>query len=209
MKYSVDNKEYDVLIERKNNKNTYIKIKNNGIVVTTNYLVSDRKIIKLLDSNISFLRKALRMEEYKREKNDNFYYFGKKYDIIITPLYDVEFINDKVYTKSLDSLDKYLRKNMKEIYKERVDFYYKQFVENIPYPTIKFRNMKTRWGVCNRSNNSITLNNELIKYDIGCLNYVIVHELSHFVHFDHSKEFWTTVEKYYPEYKKYRDMLKN
>lgn len=209
MKYSVDNKEYDVLIERKNNKNTYIKIKNNGIVVTTNYLVSDRKIIKLLDSNISFLRKALRMEEYKREKDDNFYYFGKKYDIIITPLYDVEFINDKVYTKSLDSLDKYLRKNMKEIYKERVDFYYKQFVENIPYPIIKFRTMKTRWGVCNRSNNSITLNNELIKYDIGCLNYVIVHELSHFVHFDHSKEFWTTVEKYYPEYKKYRDMLKN
>ena len=112
MKYSVDNKEYDVLIERKNNKNTYIKIKNNVIVVTTNYLVSDRKIIKLLDSNISFLRKALRMEEYKREKNDNFYYFGKKYDIIITPLYDVEFINDKVYTKSLDSLDKYLRKNI-------------------------------------------------------------------------------------------------
>ncbi len=209
MKYSVDNKEYDVLIERKNNKNTYIKIKNNVIVVTTNYLVSDRKIIKLLDSNIPFLRKALRMEEYKREKNDNFYYFGKKYDIIITPLYDVEFINDKVYTKSLDSLDKYLRKNMKEIYKERVDFYYKQFVENIPYPIIKFRPMKTRWGVCNRSNNSITLNNELIKYDIGCLNYVIVHELSHFVHFDHSKEFWTTVEKYYPEYKKYRDMLKN
>ena len=125
------------------------------------------------------------------------------------PLYDVEFINDKVYTKSLDSLEKYLRKNMKEIYKERVDFYYKQFVENVPYPVIKFRTMKTRWGVCNRSNNSITLNTELIKYDIGCLNYVIVHELSHFVHFDHSKEFWATVEKYYPEYKKYRSMLKN
>ena len=58
--------------------------------------------------------------------------------LLHTPLYDVEFINDKVYTKSLDSLDKYLRKNMKEIYKERVDFYYKQFVENIPYPIIKF-----------------------------------------------------------------------
>lgn len=209
MKYTVDDIVCDVLIERKNNKNTYIKLNGTTIIVTTNYLVSDRKILKLLDNNLNFLRRALKRENIKKEKDDNFYYFGKKYDIIITPLYDVEFINDKVYTKSLDSLDKYLRKNMKEIYKERVDFYYKQFVENIPYPAIKFRTMKTRWGVCNRSNNSITLNNELIKYDIGCLNYVIVHELSHFVHFDHSKEFWTTVEKYYPEYKKYRDMLKN
>lgn len=209
MKYTVDDIVCDVLIERKNNKNTYIKLNGTTIIVTTNYLVSDRKILKLLDNNLNFLRRALKRENIKKEKDDNFYYFGKKYDIIITPLYDVEFINDKVYTKSLDSIDKYLRKNMKEIYKERVDFYYKQFVENIPYPVIKFRTMKTRWGVCNRSNNSITLNTELIKYDTGCLNYVIVHELSHFVHFDHSKEFWATVEKYYPEYKKYRSMLKN
>ena len=209
MKYTVDDIVCDVLIERKNNKNTYIKLNGTTIIVTTNYLVSDRKILKLLDNNLNFLRRALKRENIKKAIDDNFYYFGKKYDIIITPLYDVEFINDKVYTKSLDSLDKYLRKNMKEIYKERVDFYYKQFVENIPYPVIKFRTMKTRWGVCNRSNNSITLNTELIKYDTGCLNYVIVHELSHFVHFDHSKEFWATVEKYYPEYKKYRSMLKN
>lgn len=208
MKYSVDNVEYEVLIERKNNKNTYIKVKNNVIVVTTNYLVSNKKISKLLDSNVSFLRKALKIEECKREKNENFYYFGKKYDIIIMPLYDVEFIENKVYTKSLSVLNKYVVNEMKRIYREHMDFYYEKFFENIPYPIIKFRTMKTRWGVCNRSNKSITLNTELVKYDIGCLDYVIVHELSHFVHFDHSREFWNTVEKYYPNYKKYRDMLK-
>ena len=68
--------------------------------------------------------------------------------------------------------------------------------------------MKTRWGVCNRRDLSVTLNFNLIKYDLSALDYVIVHELSHFVHFDHSKEFWNTVGKYYPEYKKITKMLK-
>ena len=72
---------------------------------------------------------------------------------------------------------------------------------------LKIRQMKTRWGVCNRKDNSVTLNLELIKKDKSCLNYVIVHELSHFVHFNHTKEFWCTVEKYCPDYKSVRQEL--
>ena len=46
--------------------------------------------------------------------------------------------------------------------------------------------MKTRWGVCNIKDNSVTLNSKLIEYDIQALDYVIIHELSHFIHFNHS-----------------------
>ena len=84
-----------------------------------------------------------------------------------------------------------------------------KFDENIPYPILKIRTMKTRWGVCNRKVKSVTLNFNLVKYDYYCLDYVIVHELSHFVHFDHSKEFWNTVSKYYPNYKIIQKKLKN
>ena len=80
---------------------------------------------------------------------------------------------------------------------------------DFPYPILKIRTMKTRWGVCNRKIKSVTLNFNLIKYDYDCLDYVIVHELSHFVHFDHSKEFWNTVSKYYPNYKIIQKKLKN
>ena len=68
--------------------------------------------------------------------------------------------------------------------------------------------MKTRWGVCNTKNNNVTLNYELYKYDIGCLDYVIVHELSHFIEANHSKKFWMVVEKYYPNYKEMRKKLR-
>ena len=69
--------------------------------------------------------------------------------------------------------------------------------------------MTTRWGVCNRKTNTVTLNLELYKYEDKALDYVIVHELSHFIHFNHSKEFWSVVEKYFPDYKKVRQYLKD
>ena len=85
---------------------------------------------------------------------------------------------------------------------------YQVFEEKIPNPKLKFRKMKTRWGVCNRKENAITLNTDLLKYDLEKLDYVIIHELSHFVHFNHSKEFWLLVEKYCPYYKRIRKELR-
>ena len=60
----------------------------------------------------------------------------------------------------------------------------------------------------NKANHSITLNSHLIEYDIEKLDYVIIHELSHIIHFDHSKSFWQLVSKYCPNYKKIRKELK-
>ena len=68
--------------------------------------------------------------------------------------------------------------------------------------------MTSRWGVCNIRSHNVTLNYHLLKYDICCLDYVIVHELSHFIHPNHSSDFWNLVGKYYPKYKNARKMLK-
>ena len=68
--------------------------------------------------------------------------------------------------------------------------------------------MKTRWGVNHKRDDSVTLNAKLIRYDIKTIDYVIIHELSHFIHFDHSKAFWQTVEKYMPDYKERQKLLK-
>ena len=69
--------------------------------------------------------------------------------------------------------------------------------------------MSTRWGVCNTKLKVVTLNTELIRYDITKLDYVIVHELSHLVYPNHSKDFWTLVSKYCSDYKKIRKELKD
>ena len=207
MQIEIDNNYYDVEIIRKNNRNTYIRVKEGKIVVTTNYLTSNGSIKKLILDNIGSITKMIDIDSKKTSKEENFYYFGKKYDVIYG-FNEIEFSGDRVYAPSRDKLDKYLLKEIKRIYADRLDYWYNQFEEKIPVPNLKIRKMTSRWGVCNIKNHNVTLNYGLSKYDICCLDYVIVHELSHFIHHDHSKSFWTLVSKYYPKYKECKKMLK-
>ena len=201
--YKLDGDIYNVLVVKKNNKNSYIKIKDDlTIYVTTNYLTTKGEVKRMLDNEKDFLKKSLSRARKKMEKDELFYYLGRKYDIILVPFENTEVYDDKIYVKDMKALDKWLKKEMKRIFSERLEYNYDLFDEDIPFPKLKIRSMKTRWGVCNKRDNSITLNSKLIRYSIHEIDYVIIHELSHFVHFDHSKEFWETVRMHMPDYKK-------
>ena len=204
--YILNDKEYPIEIIRKNNKNTYLRVKDSKIIVTTNYLTSLTTINKLIKNNTTFINKQLTKEDLKKE-DTTFKLFGNSYDIIYG-FKDTEIENNKIYTKDLKTLNKYLSKYITNIYNERLNYYYHLFEENIPIPNLKIRKMTSRWGVCNIKNHNVTLNLELSKYNIECLNYVIVHELSHFIHPNHSKDFWFLVSKYYPNYKEIRKYLR-
>ena len=207
--YKLDGATYRVLIVKKNNKNTYIKIKDDlTIYVTTNYLTTKREVKRILDNEKDFLRKALSRARKKLEKEELFYYLGEKYDIILVPFENIEVSDGKIYVKDEKTLDKWLKKEIKRVFAERLEYNYDLFDEDIPFPKLKIRSMKTRWGVCNKRDNSVTLNSKLIKYSIHEIDYVIIHELSHFVHFDHSREFWETVRLHMPDYKKSVAVLK-
>ena len=211
MKYKINNQEYDVVIIKKNNKNTYIRVKEDmKIYVTTNYLVNKSYIKNILDNNIDYLEKMLSKRKQDQEKEESFYYLGNIYDIMyVSSIDNLEIVENKIYVKNSKELEKWYKKQIINLFQERLEINYKNFKENIPYPNLKIRNMKTRWGVCIRKTNTITLNSSLIKYDITKLDYVIIHELSHFIHFDHSKNFWNLVSKYCPNYKQIRKELRD
>ena len=207
MIYTYNNTDYEVEIIKKNNKNTYLRVKKGKIIVTTNYLVGKKEIEKLINNNTNFINKCL--DKYnKKEKDISFKLFGISYDIIYG-FPDTSIDSNKIYTKDDKSLNKYLTKYITNIYEERLNYWYHIFTENIPIPNLKIRKMKSRWGVCNIKNHNVTLNLELSKYNIEALDYVIVHELSHFIYPNHSKNFWLLVAKYYPKYKEIRKYLKN
>ena len=207
MQIEIDNRTYDVDIIKKNNRNTYIRVKNGKIVVTTNYLTNKNSIIKLIMDNKKSIIDMINKDYKKQEKNDNFYYFGKKYDVIYG-FSDIEIVDGKIYVKDKKMLEKYITNSISELFSSRLNYWYNIFEEKIPVPNLKIRKMTSRWGVCNIKNHNITLNYHLSKYDISCLDYVIVHELSHFIHPNHSYDFWNLVSKYYPKYKECRKMLK-
>ena len=163
--------------------------------------------MKLIKDNLPSITKMIDTDHKKQDKVENFYYFGKSYDIIYG-FNDFEFNDNKIYVLNAKTLEKYLNKDIQKIYLERLNYWYNVFEENIPNPNLKIRKMTSRWGVCNIKNHNVTLNYMLSKYDIKCLDYVIVHELSHFIYHDHSKSFWSLVAKYYPQYKECKKMLK-
>ena len=108
MKYILDGVEYDVIIEKKNNKNLYIRVKEDGkIYVTCNYLTTKGMIKKLMDENTSSLHKMIKNVEKQNEKNNKFFYLGKSYDIIISDITKVTIVDDKIYTNDIKMLNKW------------------------------------------------------------------------------------------------------
>ena len=210
MKYVLNGVEYNVVINKKNNKNLYIRVKEDmNIYVSCNYFTTNNMIKKVLDDNRTSLQKMIEKVNYKNEKNDKFFYLGKAYDIIFKD--DVNktiIVEEKIITKNITMLNKWLKDQTINIFDERYVYIFNHFKENIKSPILKIREMKTRWGVYNRLRHTITLNSKLIEFDIEKIDYVIIHELCHIIHFDHSKNFWNLVSKYCNNYKQIRKEMK-
>ena len=110
MNYEIEKKLYHVKIVRKNNRNTYIRINDNGeIYVTTNYLTPNRKIIKLLDQNKSKIIKMLQNKERQLQRSEQFYYLGKPYDIIFEPVKQIIIQNSFIIVENEQKLHRWLK----------------------------------------------------------------------------------------------------
>ena len=207
MKVEINNQLIDVFVIKKRQKNTYLRVKEDGIYITTNYLTTNKYILNLLRENEN---KIIKMQEHlkkKQEYNQDFFYLGKKYNIVKSNLEDIVVGDSTILVKDELILNKWLVKQARIIFKENLDEIYKIFPVEIPYPSLTIRKMKTRWGVCNTRIKKITLNLELIKKDKKYLDYVIVHELSHLVYPNHGSDFWHLGSILVPNYKVLRKEL--
>lgn len=82
-------------------------------------------------------------------------------------------------------------------------------LKNVSCPEIKFRKMTSRWGSCNPSKGILTFNTNLMYAPPECVEYVVWHEFTHFLQANHSKAFYTELEKVCPDWKICRKKLKN
>lgn len=206
MEFDYKDKSYDIVVlKKRTTKNLYIKVKDDlKIYITCNTFTSDREIKRIVDNNRKSIERMLDRAIMLDEKKQDFYFLGKKYDIVYTNIDEVSLGENKIFLSKNIDLDKWLKKQALKIFSEHLENCYENFTRSIPHPSLRIRKMKTRWGVCNTKTYVITLNLELITKDINCLDYVIYHELSHLVEANHSKRFWTVVEENFKDYKKYR-----
>lgn len=180
---SLDKEEIEVEIIRSKRRSMAIQIRTDGsVVVRVPMHASDRAIKRFVSAHARWIADNRgQMFERRKKLADN------PYDI---PAWE-----------SLSAADK---KIAKQKIMEHVDYYARRMETD--YGSISMRNQKSRWGSCSSKGN-LNFNYRLAYLPEELLDYVVVHELAHRRHMDHSAAFWEEVETYYPAYKKCRQML--
>ena len=201
----IDNVNYSYIINYKKIKNINFRIKDDGIIyVSCNQYISKLEIEKILINNKKFILSAMKRLEAKKVLSNKIFYLGNELTFIESDKCLID--NDYIYAKNIDDAKEYIYSLAYDVFLERLNFRKATF-KNLPEFRLRVRKMSTRWGVCNRGSMTVTLNTELITKDVNLIDYVIVHELSHFDHMNHSKEFWDEVARHYPYYKQARKEL--
>ncbi len=145
-------------------------------------------------------------------------YLGRQYRLKIiksdSKSVKLEGGNIKVFTPDTKNIER-IQKQLKSWYSSKADIHFnKLFEEALPIANsifegdvkLKFRWMEKRWGSCSKSG-VITLNTELIKASKKSIEYVIIHEICHLLHLNHSAEFYKLLSKFYPDWRRTKDQL--
>tara|TARA_B110000285_G_C15129871_1_gene622837 strand:+ start:1504 stop:2220 length:717 start_codon:yes stop_codon:yes gene_type:complete len=203
-------------------KNISIKIKPfEGVFVTVPRFLSFQIAEDFVVSKMKWINKNLTKIQYQEKLQTNFnigtIFRTRFHSIYInsTLLTNNSFIKENEYVeiyisenRRIQSLENqiYIRNVIKETWRSEAKSYLPKKVDelaikhNFTYKKLAIKNTKTRWGSCSFSNN-INLSLHLMRLSEDLIDYVILHELVHTKVKNHSKEFWTTLEKHCPNSK--------
>lgn len=226
----VKGEKIPIYIQRKNIKNINLKInKEKQIIITMPKKVAVQRAKDFAIKKIKWIKNKQNFYEQISEKREKetietggqLYILGKKHTIkvnsskrneIIINDQEIELYIKEKYIENKEYIKKYYEKWLKEyariMYQKTVIKFQKELEKyNIKIPQIEIKKMKSKWGSCIPSQNKIILNLSLIKTPINSIEYVILHELSHFRYQNHSKNFYNFISIFMPDWKERRKIL--
>ena len=113
--------------------------------------------------------------------------------------------NSHLSESQKEALEKRYRSLARECITRRTSYDAAQL--GVTYSSIRIAEQKTRWGSCS-SRGTLSFHWRLILAPPAVMDYVVVHEVCHLIHMDHSPDFWAEVESLMPDYKVYKTWLK-
>ena len=148
---------------------------------------------------------------------ESFLYLGKQYMLKIEPstAEEVKLYQGRLVVKTVNPDATHIKKLLQQWYIARATILFNKLFEEQFYlfkrfglekPILQIKKMEKRWGSCTPQQ-KIILNPERIKAPVVCINYVILHELCHLVHHNHSKSFYRLLENFMPDWQKYKQLL--
>ena len=151
-------------------------------------------------SSTQFLGKDMRI--YKEASlNNRVEVDEKKVHLYVTDVDDEDLVQ-RVFSK-------WWRQTAETVYQREVDQYYNSVIRKygIEKPDISIRKMKTLWGSCTPKKSKITLNEYLLKANIRCVQYVVLHELTHLLTRKHDATFIAHMDRHMPNWREVRKEL--
>lgn len=221
----VNNIVIDVV--RKDIKNLHLSVypPSGRVRVATPTQVDDEAVRLFAISKMSWIKKnqakyinQQRQPERKYVSGESHYFRGQRYllNVINHTGYPKVAIRNKKFIDLFVKADytqeqrenvmtNWYRKNLKEQIPPLIAKWQKEIgIEDVMWEVKK---MKTKWGTCNREAKRIWLNLELAKKPEHCLEYIIVHEMVHFLERNHTERFVAFMDKYMPVWRNYKQEL--
>lgn len=203
----LSNKEYIYELHYKKIKSIYIRVIDGTIVVSAPLYTSIQTIENLLNQ---YSRKLIKkIENYDPyivyQDQGKIIIFNQEYIIKLRDLHQNRCVIHNsylyVYHHSMKKvIDQFLKQLLLSYIEERI-IYYLAHDFDLDMPCIEIKHYKGRWGSCYYKENKVTFNLSLVHLDKKLIDYVIVHELTHFLQANHSAKFYKEIEKRMPDYK--------
>lgn len=216
-------------LERKNVKNLNLRIKpDQSVYVSANDLVEESVIEGFLMSKADYILKALDQYEEQQKYSPKpkkyvdgecFCILGHEQRLKVNHASRNEVISDGVYIQlnvkepenydlKKRTMDKWIKKQCQTTLQEVCEFIYPKFQKyGVCFPELRFRNMVSRWGSCQPKRKTLTFNIVLIEAPLSCVEYVVVHEFTHFLQPNHSRKFYQTLAMFMPDWKQRKVLL--
>ena len=227
----INGKNVEYYVVKKKIKNMNMRLSDNGeIIISIPKFVSLQKAESFLVSKYSWVEKQQKkydkFSKYKEtssfKENEFLYFMGKKYCLTVTPSKEnrVHFRDDYIeifikerYVQNIEYVKRYYENWLKDYCYDICQQYVSKYQicmqkYNVPSNVeISIKKYKAKWGACIPKKKQVSFNMNLIKVPLGCLEYVVVHELAHFKYFNHSKMFYNLIEQFIPDWKERRKIL--
>lgn len=202
-------------------KNINMRISSKGeVVVSANPFVPMDKIDDFVSSKVFWIVKHQKSMQERSQKSmiddKHIVLFGNSLKIRkTTGKYNhVSYDKDTLYVQCREQADpekvirQFLDKLCRDVFLDIATLTFRSLSNyHLEFPDVKIRDMKSRWGSCTPTKNSITLNRKLIHYPFEFIEYVVLHEFVHFIQPNHSKAFYNIIENYMPDYKTRMEMV--
>ncbi|WP_245592121.1 M48 family metallopeptidase [Clostridiisalibacter paucivorans] len=228
MKFQYGTKTIEFEVEYRDRKTLEIGIEPpDNIKVKAPKIATEEYILRVVKSKAKWITRKLfefKDVEYIRRKKEyvngeSFMYLGRNYALqiimnkdikeSITRLYQGKFYietNTKNQDKLRQSMERWYREKTLEKAIERIQ-YYKSYFDLTPN-VVRVKEQKKRWASCSSKRN-LNFNWRCSMAPSNVLDYIVVHEMCHMVHFNHSKAFWNLVGKIIPDYKERKEWLRH